>query len=276
VNLKGKIALVRRGEISNTDKIAYAAKAGALAVLLYNNLPQEFLSFNWGGPAAIPALWLSGADGEKLLASLNTGPVMMRLDSETVHAQREGINIVATRPGKSNKTLVFGAHYDSVTNNSLGANDNASGVAVVLELARVLAQADRPETLVFIGFDGEEEGTLGSQAYVQQLTSKQRHAVQIMFNFDEVGAGDCPFGFGGNRALAKKAVKAAVQRGLKINAAFSEGGGSDHSPFVSAGIDTLWIFQDFPFFHSALDSPEKINPDGLAASGNIALDLLKE
>ena len=276
VDLKGKIALVRRGELSNTRKTALAAQSGAVAVLLYNNEPDECISVNGGGPAPIPALWLSGRDGEALASELGRGPLTARLDSETSAQPGEGLNVVATRPGSSSEMLVFAAHYDSVPNRSLGADDNASGVAVVLELARLLVRSDRPETLVFIAFDGEEEGLLGSRAYVQQLSGPQRKAIKAVYNFDEVGAGDRPLTFTGRKALTRVALKAAAQRGIPTSSKAPEGSvGSDDDSFIEAGIPTLGWYREFPLFHSSQDTPDKVNPKLLEQSGILALDVLK-
>jgi hypothetical protein len=74
-------------------------------------------------------------------------------------------NVVATKPGTvtPNNIYIVGAHYDSVSNP--GANDNASGMSAVLEAARVLSQYQFQSTLVFIAFDREEQGMIGSTAY---------------------------------------------------------------------------------------------------------------
>ncbi|MDF5740115.1 MULTISPECIES: M28 family peptidase [unclassified Nostoc] len=86
----------------------------------------------------------------------------------------DGVNIFAERPGtnKAAKAILVGAHYDTVAL-SPGADDNASGVAVVLEVARLLGSRPTPRTLQLVFFDKEEAGLLGSQAFVSKTARLQ-------------------------------------------------------------------------------------------------------
>ena len=271
VDLKGRIALVKRGGIWLREKALAAARASASAVLIYNLESAPFLG-TLRGPVPIPALALSGQTGAELLALIAKGPLTLRLDSETVIEPRTGVNLVATRPGASPRTLVFGAHYDSVTNSS-GANDNASGTAVLLELARVLAKDPRHETLQFIAFDGEEEGLLGSTAYVEALPRAQRKAIQAMINFDELGAGDSPYAFDGDAQLVRKATQAAQRLGRQAMREDS-GNGSDHAPFREADVPILFIYRADNLFHTPQDTPDRVKPEWLEAAGRIALEVI--
>jgi hypothetical protein len=81
----------------------------------------------------------------------------------------QGINIFAEKPGtdKAAGSILVGAHYDTVAV-SPGADDNATGVAAILELARLLADKQTPKTLQLVFFDQEEAGLLGSQAFISQ------------------------------------------------------------------------------------------------------------
>ncbi|MHC5673333.1 M28 family peptidase [Nostoc sp.] len=86
----------------------------------------------------------------------------------------EGVNIFAERPGtnKAAKAILVGAHYDTVAL-SFGADDNASGIAVVLEVARLLGSRPTPRTLQLAFFDKEEAGLLGSRAFVSKTARLQ-------------------------------------------------------------------------------------------------------
>lgn len=100
-------------------------------------------------------------------------------------------NIIATKPGNEH-WLVVGAHIDSVSDSS-GAVDNASGVAALLETAKLLSQIDTDHTLVFIGFGAEEYGNpMGSEYYVQSV---EQHTEQMiaMLNLDAIGGGRYPY-----------------------------------------------------------------------------------
>lgn len=96
-------------------------------------------------------------------------------------------NVVATKVGAvtPNSIYIIGAHYDSVSNP--GANDNASGVAAVLEAARVLSQYQFKSTLVFIAFDREEQGLIGSSAYA---AAHQSDNILGMLSMDSIAYRD--------------------------------------------------------------------------------------
>ena len=106
-----------------------------------------------------------------------------------------GQNVVAIKPGvgPTPRTLVLGAHYDSrmatasdATSRAPGADDNASGVAAVLEIARLLADVDLVDTVHFVCFSGEEQGLWGSTEYATQLTA-DGVTVHRMINLDMIG-----------------------------------------------------------------------------------------
>lgn len=107
------------------------------------------------------------------------------------------VNVVATlpgsRPGSADRAYVVCAHYDSISKNVLdpdspapGADDDASGVAAVVEMARVMSHYDFPATLVFIAFAGEEQGLFGSAHWAAQAR-KQGRDVAAVLNNDIVG-----------------------------------------------------------------------------------------
>jgi hypothetical protein len=88
---------------------------------------------------------------------------------------RGGFNVIGIKKGslKPDTYYLVGAHYDSISGNPCvrapGANDNASGVAGVLELARVFSQVETEASIIFAAFSGEEEGMVGSNGYVRSL-----------------------------------------------------------------------------------------------------------
>lgn len=97
-----------------------------------------------------------------------------------------GRNIIGTLSGTgtSEKVVIVDAHYDTV-NNSPGADDNGSGVAGVMEVARILSRYPSKKTLRYIGFDMEEDGLRGSLAYVGSLPPNEQ--VEGVFNFEMIG-----------------------------------------------------------------------------------------
>ena len=138
-------------------------------------------------------------------ASLATGvEVELRVDLQADEVRTT--NVIGVVPGhdptRASEAMVVGAHYDHVGRSGgavhPGADDNASGTAVVLELARAFATAGgASRTLVFVLFSGEEIGLLGSRHYVRNPTIPIERTV-AMINFDMVGRlGDRPLGVGG-------------------------------------------------------------------------------
>lgn len=107
--------------------------------------------------------------------------------SPRLESFEQGVNILAERPGTNPKagSIVLAAHYDSVLN-SPGADDNASGVAVVLEMARLFAEKPTPRTLQIVFFDQEELGLLGSFAFTgkpENLTDLQAAIILDMVGY---------------------------------------------------------------------------------------------
>lgn len=106
-------------------------------------------------------------------------------------------NVLAAKPGASEHILVVGAHYDSAyENGSLGADDNASGVAVMLEAAQRLKDQMLPYTVVFAAFDAEEYDLNGSAFFVDKLTREDLEKIVGMVNLDSLIAGDKTYVYG--------------------------------------------------------------------------------
>lgn len=106
--------------------------------------------------------------------------------SQDVSSQQEGVNLILDLPGERDKPpVLIGAHYDGVPG-SPGADDNASGVAVLLELARAIAQTPARVPVRFIAFDLEEYGMLGSRAYATDLRN-QGEVIRFMLSLEMLG-----------------------------------------------------------------------------------------
>jgi hypothetical protein len=101
----------------------------------------------------------------------------------------QSANVVALKPGLSSREIIVGAHYDSAEI-SLGADDNASGVGVLLAAAGWVADVDTPYTIVFIAFGAEEAGLLGSYAYMDSRSTAEIQNIVAMINLDALIAGD--------------------------------------------------------------------------------------
>lgn len=156
-------------------------------------------------------------------------------------------NVLAYKPGKSSKQIIVGAHYDSVSTGK-GADDNASGVGVMLEVAEVLKNVSTPYTIVFVAFGAEEGGLNGSNYYAKQMTAKEIENTAGMINLDSLAAGDKMYvhgsageaGFIRDQAMniaKKKKLDIGINTGLNPDyPAGTTGDWSDHAPFDKLGI----------------------------------------
>ena len=270
----GKVALARRGEIRFGEKVANLAAAGASGVIVFNNEPRNF-SGNLGSRGQVPSVSLSNEDGERLLALLERGPVRVRLKVDATMRDHTGDNVIATRSGGP-RTVVIGGHYDSVAAGP-GANDNGSGSATLLELARVVASRQYPFSVRFVAFEAEEIGLLGSAHYVRELSQESREATLAMINLDMVGVGD-RLSFGGDAELVELAIRKAGELGIVAHQLRGgAGSASDHASFQAVGIPSLFVYRsEDPRYHTADDRAEYVQRENLAIAGSIVLDMLDE
>ncbi|MDP8966853.1 MAG: M28 family metallopeptidase, partial [Cyanobacteriota bacterium] len=224
VDVKGAIAIVRRGEIPFLQKAQNAAAAGALGLVIVNTKSGNF-SGTLGGATPIPVLALSGEQGKPLLERRQSQPLEVSLNVNTRDGLVTGRNVVAHLEGVTKPSVLLGGHYDSVVG-SPGANDNASGTAVVLEIARNLSGTPLARQTWFVAFDGEEDGLHGSRAFVKAAPPQFLSGLKAMLNFDMVGVNE-QLGVGGASSLTALALAADP----KIST-FQSNDSSDHAPFA--------------------------------------------
>ncbi len=270
----GKMALVQRGDITFHEKVANAAAAGATAVIVYNNLAGPFRGV-MRQPGDIPAVSISLEDGQALLGLLAAGPVTARVTVEGRTAQASSQNVIAEPPdGKCR--VVAGGHYDSVPDGP-GANDNASGTAVVIEMARVLASDGEFADVCFVLFGSEEIGLVGSSHYVASLSAAEVEGVEGMLNFDMLSTGDT-WPLEGSDEMVAIASREAERLGLPHEKGdLPPGAGSDHTPFIDAGIPAV-IFNCFcdAHYHTADDRIDFVEQDRLGEAGAMGLGIIDE
>lgn len=185
---------------------------------------------------------------------------------------RSGIsyNVSATkRPNNANQDtgqiVIVGAHHDSVPG-SPGANDDASGTGVMLELARVLGNTPVTTEVRFVAFGAEEVGLLGSRHYASQMSEDEVERTVAMFQLDMVGSRDAGrltmFTVDGEQNTVTDLVASAGQRVSQEGIpAFSMLGRSDHVPFYQLGIPAaLFIHTPLePWYHTPNDTIDKID-----------------
>lgn len=275
VNVRGKIALVKRGTVSFADKALNAAEVGATAILIYNERPESYTG-TLRERVAIPTIALSGAAGQEIVKRLPKGTVRARVKSDSGLEERTGYNVIGTLKGKTDETIVMGGHYDSVPAGP-GAGDNGSGTAVILELARTFAQKPEPEhTLVFIAFDAEELGLFGSRAYVDDLSETQLQKMRAMLNFDMLGAGSGPLILMGDGDIALLSRSSAQQLQIDArNGQMPSNAGSDHESFARKGVDTVFFMRNYDLLHTPEDTIDQIKKEYLVEAGQVAERVLE-
>jgi alkaline phosphatase isozyme conversion protein len=161
-------------------------------------------------------------------------------------------NIFVEKKGRSDAMILVGAHYDSV-NVGRGADDNASGVAVMLEAAERVKDLSIPYTLRFIAFGSEEEGEKGSTFYARQMDAADVARTVVMVNLDSLIAGDFTYVYGSQGQSGQVrdwTLEKARARGLDLITqpglnsdypAGTTGDFSDQAPFRAAGIQYAYF-----------------------------------
>jgi hypothetical protein len=200
-----------------------------------------------------------------------------------------GRNVVAKLPGTDRRLrdefIVMGGHLDhlGVRNGQVynGADDNASGTAVAMEVARVLSEANhRPaRTIVFTAWCGEEMGLIGSRYFVDNPPEGiDIDKVVTYFNMDMVGLGNA---IGAPGALNFPTIWEVITRGqdedvmAAVRPRTGGPGGSDHSAFITRGIEALALMTSggvgHPYYHRPEDDTDKIDPEILRKTGQFVL-----
>ena len=273
-SMGGKAALLQRGIISFQEKVTNAVARGASAAIVFNDRSGEFHG-TLTRQAPIPVVGILQQDGQRLQEYARRGATSISLDVDAITDARQGSNVVASwRETSRRPKVVVGAHYDSVTGGP-GANDNGSGVAVMLELARATRAQPYPFDLVFVAFGDEEVGLVGSKRYLESLPADQRGQILAMINLDMVGVGE-KMEFGGQQDLVIRAILIAQQMGYPASEVEpSLRSSSDHTTFLEAGIPSVFFYRsEDPNYHTKLDTAEKVTDSNLEAAGKVALRLL--
>ncbi|MGB3714522.1 MAG: M28 family peptidase [Candidatus Promineifilaceae bacterium] len=220
-----------------------------------------------------------GGDSEPFLLETQAQLNVPASGAEVVEAR----NILGVLPGRDSdfkdEVVVIGAHYDHMGQGPdgtywPGANDNASGVAAMLEIARSWQEQGYVprRTVVFGAWDAEEWGLIGSTTYVFHPSYPLENTVASI-QLDMVGAGSDTLNIGGNTSLSRQLQD--VADALEVEAEISDLGRSDHVPFMQAGIPAsllIWLAEDvvIPHYHRPADQPAVIEPEKLIAASKVA------
>ncbi|MDX8032272.1 M28 family metallopeptidase [Lentzea sp. BCCO 10_0856] len=253
-NFTGSVALIRRGGCTFEQKHLNAAAAGAVAVLVSNNVAGPLSNVTLTNPGVIPTGGISQADGTTLAGKAgSTVTVDMRSHTES----RTERNVIAqTKTGRTNNVVMAGSHLDSVEVGP-GINDNGTGSAALLETALQLGSRPKVDNAIrFAWWGAEERGLIGSEYYVRSLTFEQQLDIALYLNFDmvgspnaayfiydgdnsdNVGAGPGPYG---SAQIEKAFADYFVAKGVPTEGTdFS--GRSDYGEFIAQGIPAGGLF----------------------------------
>jgi Zn-dependent M28 family amino/carboxypeptidase len=259
--VQGAVVLVDRGSCQFIDKQAIAAKRGAVALILADNVDRPIEEFGGtlgsAGDVKIPVVSISKAEGARLRANPANTTITLKAGVDV----KQTNNVIAqTKTGSTENVVMVGAHLDSVPEGP-GINDNGSGVAAVLETARQMGSSPDVDNAVRFAFWGAEElGLLGSSDYIAGLDADALKDIALYLNFDMVGSPNPGyFTYDGNQSAPPPADggvprvpegSAGIERMLvgyldgtgKPARDTSFDGRSDYDAFTAAGIPSGGLF----------------------------------
>ena len=290
----GKIALMDSPPGANRwtyydDEREVAMNAGAVAVILIQSTDSG-LGGRLSAPPSLPMIIISPSQGDDIRALLENDGVVVNIQLE---AGGISSHVIATRkPKNKNKSkdeiLIIGGHYDSVYG-APGANDNASSVAVVLELARIFANYPIDRELQFMAF-GAEEGGGGSFRYVESLSEDEKAKISLI-NMEMLGSIYEPqektfsATADGSTNFMTDAFVTAGARFVELVPFAGPVGCSDHVPFHIFGMPSIVYARAYPgiipwdpegrfglewWYHTPLDTLERMSAQRLEEAAKIA------
>lgn len=284
------------------------AELGPEGILLVGDSPPNAEASREAlADVTIPVAWVSRATAKQWMAIeiSEVGQATLPAIKLSMAAEREEVssptfNVLATIPGTVHpeQIVILGAHYDHIGTPELGrgcvpsggdricngADDNGSGTAMVLEIARTFAEAGyQPErTLVFAHFAGEELGLYGSKALADDPPAAAPFAggtVVAMINLDMVGRlgdGELAIGSTGSSDQWLELLQPLEPPGLPIVYERAINGRSDHANFYRKKIPVLFFFTGLhDDYHAVGDEFAKIDQPGMALIGQMVADITR-
>ena len=272
-------------------EVTTAAAKGATTFIIYNTgaiIDNIQFNKNDKSPAyAIPVIYLTEAGLQHFTDPSAT--LELELVVRIVEKKRPATNVAAYINNGAANTVVIGAHYDHLgyneDKNALdtghvihnGADDNASGTAALLEIARLLQQkAPAHNNYLFLHFSGEELGLLGSKYWVENRTTMG--PINYMLNMDMVGRYDTSHkltvgGYGTSSKWSQIWNAASTPLIVKFDSTGS--GPSDHASFYRAGVPVQFFFTGSHVdYHKATDDADKINYEATAQIVALAYQMM--
>jgi hypothetical protein len=272
-------------------EVTTATVKGATAFILYNTGSLvdniQFNKNDKSGAFSIPVIYLTQAGLQHFTDPSAT--LQLELGVRIIEKKRPATNVAAYINNGAANTVVIGAHYDHLgfneDKNALdtghvihnGADDNASGTAALLEIARLLKQkSPTHQNYLFLHFSGEELGLLGSKYWIENPTTTA--PINYMINMDMVGRYDTSHkltvgGYGTSSKWGQ--IWNSLSTPLVVKFDSTGSGPSDHASFYRAGVPVQFFFTgSHPDYHKASDDADKINYEATANIVTLAYQMM--
>lgn len=282
-----------------SEKVSSISKKGGTSVIIYNLSSSWLEDLAYTGkdqsePSLIPIVAITPAAQSKYFRD-NTSSYDLKLKIVFTKNERIANNVIGYLDNKAQKTIVFGAHFDHLgygeDGNSMlrtkeklihnGADDNASGTAVLIELAKNLKKERiKDYNFLFIAFSGEELGLLGSKYFTDHPTI-DLEKVSYMVNMDMVGRLNdslktLTIGGVGTSPIWGNLLPYKNKSNITIKIDSSGTGPSDHTSFYRKNIPVLFFFTGLHTdYHKPSDDYTSINFSGSLAVYKIITSIVK-
>lgn len=270
--MNGKIVLMTTTELFEPAAFKRVMGAGPKGLLVVDDrFPND-----WTVAVGFPRYWVDMITCPVLNISYMNAWEMVRHQIDRVHidvnatvCEAVSQNVIAEIKGRglSDEVIVISGHHDSVINNP-GADDNLTGVAAALELARIFSAKKPKRTLRFISYGAEEQLSEGAKYYA--LNAPDRKKIKLVVNVDAVGGwmGQTKIFLSGPPALEKLVAKISNEQAFPGQVLKEICPFSDHFPLNYFGVPIIWYYRMTysaarHFHHSALETPDVVSPEVL-------------
>jgi len=271
--LKGKIGLVYASVLFEFEDFKRVMEAVPAALLIVD----DKVPFEWTVAVGFPRYWVDFLTCPVVNIPYMAAWEIVRNQEMSVRLEldsfvKEGVsqNVIGEIAGQTDEVVVISGHHDSVANNP-GADDNLTGVASVIELARVFADGGAHRTLRFISYGNEEQLSEGARFYAASVQDAEN--IQLGINIDAVGAwmGKTEVFCNGSRSLRALVERTNRDTGFPGHIITEICPFSDHFPLNTIGVPTVWYYRPTfvaarHFHHSAQETIEVVSPQILEAT----------
>jgi len=285
MDVEGAVLLATEGGIHPVSKVRLASKLGAKACIWVNHREGELIS-TYGLPrfgSDMPVISITKEDGDLLRSLLRKNKMKIQLKVQTDLKRDMGRHILGVVEGKQwpEESIVLCAHYETVPS-TLGANDNATGVAIALEILRIVAAIGCNRTIIGFFTTGEEGGAIGLRSYIEESQHEEINGAKAVIVLDVLGEGDqlCFVSEGlwpdktikSSEHLNRLLAESATDLDYEIVPYVNQLGLADAEPFIEAGIPATWIEKRVsPFNHTSMDLPDRIEASSMKDASEITL-----